>query len=85
MADIQSKTDKSNSNTRTPIHPHIHRLFITIFVILPLCIYCWDELLQQMNGSYFKTYMIISLALTCGLVDLNGLSGQPELDHDHDD
>ena len=83
MTNKQFKTEKLNSNTNNPIH--FHRIFITAFGILPLCIYYWDELFQQMNGSYFKTYMIIFLALTCGLVDLNGLSGQPELDHDHDD
>lgn len=38
-----------------------------------------------MDGSYFKASLVVVLAVTCGCVDLNGLSGQPGAHDDDDD
>ena len=60
------------------------RIFLTMFVVIPACLYYWESLLNNMEGSSFKAYPILLLITMCGVVDLNEISGQPEEDHDHE-
>ena len=79
--------------TQTTIEPSQYqpifswdRLLVTTFIILPVCGYYWEELVQQMDGSKLNAFIIVSFAIMCGLVDLNkNMTGQPEADHDDDD
>jgi len=61
-----------------------NRLLVTTCIIIPSCWYYFPTLVSQMEGSIFKASLIVGLAITLGILDLNDMSGQPEDDH-HDD
>ena len=88
-ASLSPNQDKSPTQASPPKEAYPpavsqKRLLFTTFIILPAILYYWNDLLESQNGSTFNASVIAGLAIVCGLVDLNGLSGQPEGDHDHD-
>jgi hypothetical protein len=60
----------------------VRRILATLFLVIPISIYFWDDLIEQMGGSSLKVILVVSLAIVCGITDVNELVGQPEDHHD---
>jgi hypothetical protein len=58
------------------------RILLTFLLVIPISVYFWDDLVEQMGESKFKALLIVSFAIACGITDVNELVGQPEEGHD---
>jgi len=58
------------------------RFLAAVFLVLPISFFYWKELVDQMGGSILKAILVVTMALACGITDINDMAGQPE---DHDD
>jgi|EP00550_Attheya_septentrionalis_P005021 hypothetical protein len=60
------------------------RIGVTLVILIPATFLYWDALLESVHGSVWKAGLIVGLAVAAGITDMNGMSGQPHVDDDHD-
>ena len=59
-----------------------HKLWVG-GVLLVTYFYLWDTLLASLDGSHYKSILIVCCVVVMGVVDVNDMVGQPESDDDH--
>lgn len=58
------------------------RVLLTVLFVIPISVYFWDDLVEQLGESRLKALLIVTFAIACGITDVNQLVGQPDELHD---
>ncbi len=58
------------------------RIWLTVLIVIPISVYFWDDLVQQLGESRPKALLVVTFAIACGITDVNDLVGQPDELHD---
>jgi hypothetical protein len=62
-----------------------NRILLATCIVIPVSYWYWSSLLESLDGSTWKAWLVVGLAWVFLQVDNADMVGQPEAPHHHDD